>query len=98
MLIYNSFHHFAMLLFVSFLNEPFAGHSNTAHQHMKTLQVGVFDGPSKKAEAQKAEAKKKSAGSEEGSGGSGSGMGKGFIMFIVVAVAIAGYFVMGKSS
>jgi hypothetical protein len=75
------------------MNEPFAGHSNTAHQHMKTLQVGVFDGPSKKAEA-----KKKSAGSEEGSGGSGSGMGTGFIMFIVVAIAIAGYFVLGKSS
>ena len=70
-----------------------AGHSKDARSVMKDMQVGVFDGP--KA-IKKSEGHKKS--SEDSQSGSGSGMGTGLIMFLVVALAIAGYFVMGKSS
>ena len=58
---------------------------------MKTLRVGVFDGPKKQASE-----KKQSIVKEQSS--SGGGMGMGLIMFVVVALAVAGYFVMGRSS
>jgi hypothetical protein len=60
---------------------------------MKSLKVGIFDGPSKKAQE-----KTKSGDKEHSSTGNGSGIGAGFLMFAVVALAIAGYFVMGKAS
>jgi hypothetical protein len=79
--------------FITLTMQRFAGHSATAHTHMKTLQVGEYDGPSKKDE------KKKKALEKDGSSAAGGGgMGMGLIMFVAVVVAIAGYFVMGKSS
>ena len=71
---------------------PPAGHSKDARAVMKDLQVGVFDGP---VVSKKSESREKSSENGHSSGG---GMGMGLIMFLVVALAVAGYFVMGKSS